>query len=105
VQLEQELAGFTSNRNCRQAVGVFDGVHMGHIYLILKLAEQQARSSVVITFDKHLQKILRPHSHPLYLIDAAEKAELLFKDSLDVVISLVSSLEISCASPCECVGF
>jgi riboflavin kinase / FMN adenylyltransferase len=74
MQLDQDLAGFTSDRDSVVAIGVFDGVHLGHKYLIAQLKElagQQDYSSVVITFDKHPQKVLRPHSHPLSLTDTA----------------------------------
>ena len=98
MQLEQELAGFTSDHDSLVAIGVFDGVHLGHKYLISQLKElarQQGYSSVVVTFDKHPQKILRPHSHPLFLTDAAEKAELLSKEGVDRVIVLNFTLELS----------
>jgi riboflavin kinase/FMN adenylyltransferase len=80
VQLEQELAGFTSDRDSLVAIGVFDGVHLGHKYLISQLKElagQQGYSSIVVTFDKHPHKVLKPHSHPLFLTDAAIPSFLL----------------------------
>ncbi len=98
MQLEQELAGFTSGRESMVAIGVFDGVHLGHKYLISRLKElagQQGRSSVVITFDKHPHEVLKPNSQPLFLTDASEKAELLSKEGVDAVIVLNFTLELS----------
>lgn len=98
MQLEQELAGFTSDRDSLVAIGVFDGVHLGHKYLISQLKElagQQGYSSIVVTFDKHPQKVLKPHSHPLFLTDAGEKAELLSEEGVDKVIVLNFTLELS----------
>jgi riboflavin kinase / FMN adenylyltransferase len=106
VQLEQELAGFTSDRDSLVAIGVFDGVHLGHKYLLSQLKElagQQGLSSVVVTFDKHPQKILKPHSHPLFLTDTAEKAELLSKENVNAVIVLTFTLELSSLSAREFV--
>jgi riboflavin kinase / FMN adenylyltransferase len=82
VQLEQELTGFTSDRDSMVAIGVFDGVHLGHKYLISQLKELAAKQgycNVVIKFDKSPQKVLKPHSHPLFLTNAVEKAVLLIQ--------------------------
>jgi len=98
MQLEQELAGFSPDRDSLVAIGVFDGVHLGHKYLISRLKElagQQGFASVVVTFDKHPQKVLKPHSHPFFLTDAAEKAELLSKEGVDAVIVLNFTPELS----------
>ena len=98
MQLEQELVGFTSDRNSLIAIGVFDGVHLGHKYLLSQLKElagKQGYSSVVITFDKHPQEILNPNNHPPFLTDAKEKAELLSKEGVDTVIVLKFTLELS----------
>jgi riboflavin kinase / FMN adenylyltransferase len=107
VQLEQELAGFMPDRDSLVAIGVFDGVHLGHKYLISQLkmlAAQQGYSTIVMTFDKHPQKILRPHSHPLFLTDAAEKARLLSAEGVDKVIILNFTVELSQLSAREFVN-
>jgi riboflavin kinase/FMN adenylyltransferase len=98
VQLEQGLAGFTLEHDSLVTIGVFDGVHLGHKYLISQLKElasQQGCSSVVVTFDKHPQEVLKPNNQPLFLTDAAEKAELLSKEGVDAVIVLDFTLELS----------
>ena len=106
MQLEQDLAGFRSDRDSLVAIGVFDGVHLGHKYLISQLKElagKQGYSSVVITFDKHPQEILTPNSQPPFLSDAAEKAELLYKEGVDCVIVLKFTAELSRLSAREFV--
>src|SRR6476469_6176603 len=58
-------------------VGVFDGLHLGHAYLIDKLVrEARARSArpTVVTFDAHPDAVLLAHAPPL-LMDAAERLE------------------------------
>ena len=39
MQVEQELARFSSPHDALVAVGVFDGVHRGHLFLISRLTE------------------------------------------------------------------
>lgn len=49
------------------ALGNFDGVHLGHQYLIsrtVELAKKRAVTSVVYTFDPHPVKVLAPDSCP-----------------------------------------
>jgi riboflavin kinase / FMN adenylyltransferase len=98
VQVEQELAGFAPNRDSLVTIGVFDGVHLGHRYLISQLKElasQQDLSSVVITFDRHPQEVITPLSQPPFLTDADEKAALLKKEGPDAVIVLTFDSDLS----------
>lgn len=98
MQVEQELAGFAQDRDSLVTIGVFDGVHLGHKYLISKLKElanQQSLRPIAITFNQHPHEILKPHSKPLFLTDAAEKAALLKNAGVETVIVLTFTLELS----------
>lgn len=56
-------------------VGVFDGLHVGHHYLLQHLvavAEARAARPTVITFDHHPDEVLTGHAPPL-LLDPAER--------------------------------
>jgi riboflavin kinase / FMN adenylyltransferase len=56
-------------------VGVFDGLHIGHHYLLRHLvtvAEARAARPTVITFDHHPDEILTGHAPPL-LLDPKER--------------------------------
>lgn len=60
-------------------VGVFDGLHLGHLYLLDGLRERARRRGAVptvITFDHHPDEILTGAAPPL-LCDAAERLERL----------------------------
>ena len=51
-------------KNTVLAIGIFDGVHIGHRKIIraaIREAKKSKRESVVITFDPHPLKILKPH--------------------------------------------
>lgn len=69
-------------------VGVFDGLHLGHLYLLRHLrsaaAEHRARSCV-ITFDHHPDEIL-VGAAPALLCDPDERLQLLADAGVDVTV-------------------
>ncbi len=64
------------------AIGVFDGVHLGH-QAVLGRARDDAKSmggkAIAITFDPHPVKILRPQSAPRLLTSTPHKLQLISK--------------------------
>lgn len=69
-------------------VGVFDGLHLGHAYLLdhlVREARARAARPTVVTFDAHPDAILLGHAPPL-LMDPAERLERLAAAGVDVVI-------------------
>ena len=69
-------------------VGVFDGLHLGHAYLLQHLvAEAIARMSAptVITFDHHPDEVLLGNAPPL-LIDPGERLERLAAAGVAVTV-------------------
>ncbi len=69
-------------------VGVFDGLHLGHLYLLSYLQEAAAaRNSraTVITFDHHPDEILTGAAPPL-LCDPDERLELLAAAGVEVTV-------------------
>src|SRR6266704_4833126 len=64
------------------AIGVFDGVHLGHQAVIstsLKHAESAGGTAVVVTFDPHPLKVLRPRDAP-HLLTATQHKIALIRD-------------------------
>jgi riboflavin kinase/FMN adenylyltransferase len=62
------------------AIGVFDGVHLGHRAVIertLKDAQNVNGTAVVVTFDPHPLRILRPGNAPRLLTSTPHKIRLL----------------------------
>jgi len=64
------------------AIGVFDGVHLGH-QAVISTATSHARSAdgapLVVTFDPHPVKVLRPHNAP-HLLTATQHKIALIRD-------------------------
>ncbi len=62
------------------AIGVFDGVHRGHRALIQRVmaeSEKAGGSAVVLTFDPHPLRVLRPESSPRLLTSTPHKQKLM----------------------------
>jgi riboflavin kinase/FMN adenylyltransferase len=62
------------------AIGVFDGVHLGHQAVVSTSAEHAQAANgtpVVVTFDPHPEKILRPETAPHLLTATRHKIALI----------------------------
>ena len=69
-------------------VGVFDGVHRGHRWLIGQAKEQAAGSDLpltVMTFDPHPKRVVRPDSAPCQLSSLEQRVELLSEAGADQI--------------------
>lgn len=79
-------------------VGTFDGVHLGH-QAILREIEERARSrslhSMLLTFDRHPLRVVRPDDAPLLLTTPNEKKEILAQLGLDYVAFVSFTLDFS----------
>lgn len=72
-------------------VGTFDGVHLGHRQVlaeIVRRARSSHRSSVLVTFEPHPLRIVRPDDAPPLLSTLDEKVPLLATSGLDLVCVL-----------------
>ena len=79
-------------------IGFFDGVHLGHRFLINELKEvAQARDlpSAVITFPEHPRAVLHSDYQPRLLNSFEEKLEQLASTGIDYCIVLDFTVELS----------
>lgn len=79
-------------------VGFFDGVHLGHRFLIdelKRIAHNQHRLSAVITFTLHPRKVLQADFQPHLLTTFDEKIAQLATTGIDLCIVLDFSVEMS----------
>ena len=69
-------------------IGVFDGLHLGHQYLLRHLvyeAERRGARPAVITFDAHPDEVILGEAPPL-LLDPADRLRLLGEAGVTVVV-------------------
>jgi len=105
--VDEELAGLSPGKDMLLTIGVFDGIHLGHKYLISQLTEQAKQQDLlsgVVTFRQHPQEILSPGTRLPYLTNPAEKATLLKNEGVDVVITLSFTPELAKLSARQFVG-
>ncbi len=79
-------------------VGVFDGVHRGHAYLISRLMEEaklRQLPSYVMTFMPHPAYVLSPDKAPRLLTPGDEKIQLLSHYVLDGIIQHEFTLDFA----------
>ena len=94
--VEAELARFSPDKDMLLTIGVFDGVHLGHKYLISQLvaqARQQDLLSGVVTFRQHPQEVLQPQTRLPFLTDLTERSNLLKGEGVAVIIPLTFTAE------------
>lgn len=77
-------------------IGNFDGLHQGHRLIldgVLERARELDGQSVLVTFDPHPQKVIRPESAPPLLITIEQKVRLLELLGFDLMVVIPFSRE------------
>ena len=72
------------------SIGNFDGVHWGHARIVeglVAMARRQGVRAVILTFDPHPARILRPQQAPTPLSWTEHKAQLLHELGADAVVA------------------
>ncbi len=100
------------------AIGVFDGVHLGHQEVIRAAVEHTAQhggTAVVMTFDPHPLHVLRPDSVPDLLCSTTHKLRILEQQGISHVLlcpfdaafaaTLARDFTLALADACNPLGF
>ena len=98
MQVIDELAAASVQRDTVVTIGVFDGVHLGHRHLIERVkasARDRGAASVVITFRNHPLTMLRPEIQILYLEPVGERLRHLAETGVDHVVPVTFTHELS----------
>jgi riboflavin kinase/FMN adenylyltransferase len=107
MQIEKELAGLSPKKDTLLTIGVFDGVHLGHKYLLSQLRERAKQKNVlsgVVTFRQHPQAMLLPQTKLPYLTDLAQRIKLLKNEGIKAIIALSFTHGLARLSPRQFIG-
>ena len=107
MQIGEELARVSPEKGILLTIGVFDGVHLGHKYLLSQLKErarQEDLLSGVVTFRQHPQAVLSPRARLSCLTDLDQRVKLLKNEGLDTVITLPFTREMAQLSTHQFIG-
>jgi len=107
MQVEEELGKQSAEKDMLLTIGVFDGVHLGHRYLIsqlTELAQKQGLLSGVVTFRQHPQEVLFPQTKLPFLTDLAQRTTLLKNEGVEAIIALSFTRELAQLSPRQFLG-
>lgn len=86
------------------AIGVFDGVHLGHHLIITRMVTAAGESSAratVVTFHPHPEAVLRPRSAPRALTSLERKADLLGRLGVEEVVVVAFDRAFARLTPAE----
>jgi riboflavin kinase/FMN adenylyltransferase len=88
MNIEKELAGQTPARPTLLTIGVFDGVHRGHLHLLDHLAARAREKGClagVVTFKTHPEKVLGRRDTLPWICTLQERVRLLKAAGMSVV--------------------
>ena len=93
-----ELRRVAAPRPTTVTIGIFDGVHRGHVALLRRVIERAAANGSaagVVTFHPHPQHVLRPDMPLSYLTSLEDRLSLLTEAGLDIVAPITFTSELS----------
>jgi len=76
-------------KNAVITIGNFDGVHIGHqalLHEVIEKAETIDGTSIAMTFEPHPIRVLKQNGHPPLITLYEQKAELIGRTGIDVLI-------------------
>ena len=98
MQVEEELAQLLPKKDMLLTIGVFDGVHLGHKYLISQLMEHARREDLLsglVTFRQHPREVLSPQTQLPFLTNLAQRVDLLKSEGIEAVMPLSFTPELA----------
>lgn len=94
----EELRRHAAGRPTAITIGVFDGVHRGHRFLVDALRERAASRGLaagIVTLHPSPVQVLRPNVRVAYLTSLEERIELLRATGVDTVAPLTFTSEVA----------
>jgi riboflavin kinase / FMN adenylyltransferase len=95
----RQLTDLPFERNTVMTMGTFDGLHRGHMRIlneVMRVAREERRRSILLTFDPHPREIVRQHSDQILLLTTIdERLKLLERLGLDVCMVIPFTRDLS----------
>ena len=91
MEIIRDISAATLDEPVVQTIGGFDGLHLGHQYLLQQVRQaalQRHAKTMVVTFSSHPSATLRPQAPVRLLTTLQEKLDLLSRQSIDYVAVL-----------------
>lgn len=104
TDLRQELIAKRPSKPAAAALGVFDGVHLGHRRLfaaLVEAAEKRGLSPVALTLANHPLSVLRPDAEVRMLTSFHERMRLLSESGVEAVVPITFTREVAMLTPRE----
>lgn len=98
MEIISDLTQAMNMPECAATIGVFDGVHVGHQFVIRQMmddAQQLGYKSMVITFDRLPQQLFVPDFQPQLLTTLDEKCRLIETLGVDYLVVLPFTHEMA----------
>ena len=99
MEIYKKLSSITKKfKNPSVAMGMFDGVHIGHASIIrraVELAKLNSGTSMVLTFSNHPLSILDPSNEPLAIGNKLLRRKIVESFGIDVMIELAFTKDFS----------
>ena len=98
MSIIDELPALPSGQNSIITIGVFDGVHLGHQYLLNRLVKAAARNNInsgVVTFKNHPAEITNAEFKPNFLCSLEDRLTRLRNTGVDFVAPITFDKEIA----------
>ena len=107
MEIEQELANIAPQGETILTIGVFDGVHAGHRYLLNKIQQRAAEKNLlsgVVTFSPHPQSVLHPHNQLPWLSNLEDRVQAIQGLGIDIVAVLTFTPKLARLSAQEFIS-
>jgi len=98
MEIEQELANINPQGETLLTIGVFDGVHAGHRYLLKKLQQLAAEKNLlsgVVTFSPHPQWVLHPYNQLPCLSNLDDRVRAFQELGINIVAVLTFTTKVA----------
>ena len=98
MKIDEDLSQLSVDRDSVLTIGVFDGVHRGHVHLIRRLiseAQSAGMLSGVVTFRNHPKTVLKPDFKTNYISGLEERVRLLKEHGVDFVVPVTFDRDLA----------